>query len=769
MPFARPNDEMNILADMMHYSGTPFSADKASIICMDLQIDAGFAPFIREHMKFFKSAERRKKLISSDFDMDTEDRICRAMIAVTLGCRNSDFSSILEEVLKRYATEPTPEKSAEIFDKLEDYGLKTSFWIMCSGEYGTPTPDSDQMPTLGSLIRTFFISYLANTVELNKSRLESMISKKKGRIFTFINGMYNDRNYSESVEKLSENVAEAVKIRQYLDTMDTEQFAESDAFACIDEIIIERLISQIVSTSRPLDSNDVKLISSRLKLHYGRRFESEYKLIESGTMLLEKSDEFFRKIQFINDTKTLLDNYAQNWYKIDRYYRTFICHSDEINQKTDSMDRFIELVENTYNNRFLDIITEKLCLLTGTYSDLPDPYQTSFYNRYVKGTDRATVVIISDALRYECVTELRDDLDTTSRISDLKLEYVVSVLPSITKFGMAALLPNDGLDVSHDGKFNISINGMSTASAEDREKILTSANKDSVRISFKDVITFKQSELRAKCAGKKIIYIYHDTVDATGDKPAGEINTFKACSEAISQIKNMIDTITNKLSYTKFIITADHGFIYRRRVIEEADKTVVSNNIDADKRYALTDKSNGMINSNEYSLSYLGASNEGLFVSVPSDSRIFRVPGAGQNFVHGGLSPQEIVVPVLTVTANKGKVTEEYVGITPPVKREIKKLKQSFDFLQTNPVNDKYRKAEYEIYFTNEDDVKISNTCKAVADRKDGEDQWMNISFSISGIKKGRAYLHINNLTNPDEEPVKVEFTVNILFTMEGI
>lgn len=770
MPYECPQDEDNILADMMHYSGKPFSADKASILCMDLHIDTKFVPLVKEHINFFGSSERRNKLLRLESNYDSEESILCGMMAVILGCSDNRFSTILKDVLKRYAQSPTQETAAEIFDKMNTYGLTSAFWTICSKEYGTPLPKGNSNPTLGDLTRILFVSYLFNTSDIKpNAKFEQLISAKKGRVSTFVNGMYNDTSYSQFAEILSEDVASKLNVKSFLNSHDSKFLADSDAFSCIDEIIIERLVSQISSTTRTLDAQDMKIISTRQGLHYKERFFNQYALLENANQLLDLIAEFTSRIQSISTSKALLDAYALNWHRIDRYYRKFIFYSDGVTEKTEDLEKLIDFIENTYNNRFLDTIIERLCSLTKSYSDLSTIEQTSFYKQYVAKNERAVVVIISDALRYECVAELREKFDTTGRVADLKLDYIISTLPSITKFGMAALLPNNGLQISSEGKYNVLIDGKSTTSADDRESILKSANPDSVRLSYKEAFTFKQSELRARCQGKKVVYIYHDKVDAIGDKPASEMDTFSACEEAISDIYELINTITNKLSFTKFIITSDHGFIYRRKPMEDIDKVVVSNNVDADKRYILSDRSFGMLNSLEFDLSYLSPINQGLFVSVPSSSKIFRVPGAGQNFVHGGLSPQEVVVPVLTVIAAKGKVVEKFVGLTPPLKREIKKSKQSLDFLQSNPVNDTYREANYEAYFTNEDDVKVSDTKVIVADKKEGEDLWINVTFNFSGIKKGKVYLHINNLTDTEDESQRIEFNINIMFALEGI
>ena len=43
-------------------------------------------------------------------------------------------------------------------------------------------------------------------------------------------------------------------------------------------------------------------------------------------------------------------------------------------------------------------------------------------------------------------------------------------------------------------------------------------------------------------------------------------------------------------------------------------------------------------------------------ISFPLGPDIFKVPGAGQNYVHGGSSPQEMLIPVIDIRVEKGKV-----------------------------------------------------------------------------------------------------------------
>lgn len=83
--------------------------------------------------------------------------------------------------------------------------------------------------------------------------------------------------------------------------------------------------------------------------------------------------------------------------------------------------------------------------------------QINFFDKYIRYAKERTVVIISDALRYEVGYSLFCKLNADEKCK-VKLEPMLSVLPSYTRFGMAALLPHrtleltDNFEVLVDGK-----------------------------------------------------------------------------------------------------------------------------------------------------------------------------------------------------------------------------------------------------------------------------------------------------------------------------
>ncbi len=88
-----------------------------------------------------------------------------------------------------------------------------------------------------------------------------------------------------------------------------------------------------------------------------------------------------------------------------------------------------------------------------------------------------------------------------------------------------------------------------------------------------------------------VVYIYHDTIDAIGDKRPTEDKTFEACDDAIQELKDIVTRVINTLKANQVLITADHGFIFQQQILQSSDKTELkikpSNTLEAKKRYIL--------------------------------------------------------------------------------------------------------------------------------------------------------------------------------------
>ena len=163
------------------------------------------------------------------------------------------------------------------------------------------------------------------------------------------------------------------------------------------------------------------------------------------------------------------------------------------------------------------------------------------------------------------------------------------IFPTITKFGMAALLPHEKLSVKFQGNIvDVFADGKSTES-NDRDRILKSDREDSVALKYTDLVTAKRSERSEWVKSKNVVYIYHDTIDEASH--TSDTLVFPACDDAIEELKNIVRIITSDFGGTNIMITADHGFLYTYSPLNEddkADKAGFKNRIvEYGRRYAI--------------------------------------------------------------------------------------------------------------------------------------------------------------------------------------
>ena len=182
-----------------------------------------------------------------------------------------------------------------------------------------------------------------------------------------------------------------------------------------------------------------------------------------------------------------------------------------------------------------------------------DFYKTQIVPYLEAGPNRRAYVIISDALRYEVGDELSAILSGNTRYT-VSLSSALTGLPSITRLGMASLLPHGSLTIPSAD--SVLVDGKNAQGLENRKKIIGAYN--GIAIDADSLLAMKRDEARSFQKNASVIYIYHDIIDATGDKAASEDMTFKACRSACVELEQIIRYITNTMNGSHIIVTADH-------------------------------------------------------------------------------------------------------------------------------------------------------------------------------------------------------------------
>lgn len=427
-------------------------------------------------------------------------------------------------------------------------------------------------------------------------------------------------------------------------------------------------------------------------------------------------------------------------------------------------------MENIYTNRYLDVITKEFNSKF-SYEGVKGRYklQRDFYKNFIERSKEMLVVIISDAFRYEVAKELVKSMKKGKKFDKVDIEPQIGILPSYTRLGMASLLPHKELNI--DDKYDVYVDLKSCQNLKERDEILKATVKDAGSIQYDDLKKYKKEELRDFFVGKSVVYIYHNQIDARGDKPNTEDEVFMACKEAIYEIEDLIVRLTDSVSRTKYIVTADHGFIYKRNKITESDKidSFFTKDDQINKRFIVSDKDYEVTGTKNMYVSDVLGSYDNRTITVPMASNIFKAAGGGQNFVHGGSSPQEILVPVVQIKTIRGYTESENVKISLiSMLPKITGLLINLDFIQREAISDVINPATYKISFVDELGEIISNEEIHLANIKEKESakRIFKLKFNLKNQKyrRDKKYYLVAKDTETGMEAFRHEVIIDIAF-----
>ena len=293
--------------------------------------------------------------------------------------------------------------------------------------------------------------------------------------------------------------------------------------------------------------------------------------------------------------------------------------------------------------------------------------QAEVFDRYVKTGDVPTAYIWVDAFRYELATDVAESLRVAGH--DVDLLPAVAAAPTITPVGMANLCPGADQSFQIDergGTLVITIAGTPVGNVDDRRKLLRGALGDVADLELGKCVQLGEKALRKEIEGCKAVLVRSTEFDVHG-----ESGLLSAAWTGFADTQATLPRVVAKLAKAgvrRVVITADHGFISLSRRLDDAYK------IDAPKggsgelhRRAWIGRG-GIDHPSvvRVPLASTGASTD-LDLLVPRGLALFKAGGSKQ-FFHGGLSPQELVVPVivanLAVPADTGsiKVDVDVVG-----------------------------------------------------------------------------------------------------------
>ncbi|WP_294471299.1 BREX-1 system phosphatase PglZ type A [uncultured Ruminococcus sp.] len=773
-PLSYPKREDNWLRDIQLYS-EEFRADLISMQMDELHIPqtTQLRRAMKHYTKFFESKERTGKLAVLGTKYENAGQLHIDIMAVLCGTKHNTVHGVLRAIL----CDSLYNEDNECLEQIEKFGSMQALQEMTAKYTGFVGNKFD----LNELaVHIFMTAFSAIGEEKVLSGLEQYISpENQTACYAFIDD-WNNSDDSEKLFDIAEDISERMKLTERLEKLETVSLLSSDSLPCIDEVIIGRFMQEIAENVIKTEEI-LKAVESRRTSKWYDRYEHLY----NGSYYIAKMQEFhYEHIGgfHFGTYKELWDSYTKNLYVMDSYYRRLhIYFRKSLVSTSGTLDDLFKsaviTAENIYKNWYLAELNSGWCSLIKDYT--ADGFalenisaQADFYKNTVSpiARDSRVYVIISDALRYDVAAELSEKLVRETN-GTAKITAMLSAFPSITKFGMAALLPHEKLSLTKDMK--ILCDGMPTDGTDNRDKILKKKNPKNCAVTYETLLKLKQTQRRELVSGADVVYIYHNTIDAVGDKSNTENQVFEACTDAIEELKNLVRLVVNSMSGSNIIITSDHGFLYTHEPLAESEKistSLVSGNIfETGRRYMLADSQSSSdilmkIAMDEYSPDIVGY--------APYENIRIKKQGGGSNFVHGGVSLQECCVPVITFK-NISKSSKKFVDIKKAqvklisMTRKISNNIFSLDFMQTEAVSGKTVPAEYEVYLCDKMSTPVSDVQTLIADKTgEPQDRVTKLRFTLKSVEfDGNAAYYLNIV---DKETGTVsehtEFSVKIAF-----
>ncbi len=733
---AEPLAVKDWLLDIRSYSKT-FYADAASILLNELGL-TNMA--LREHLAsrkaFFASKDRTQSLKRRlDGRSGIEDPLSLdfKMICVVFAC-NADYQSLMMELGARLSAD---EEGDSVLATLEKYDLQSSFWGLMSQHFGYQV-ESSHTPSLRELFRRILVSEFYEMLEGARPQWMQgqLLATATGRAnaMTLLGQWRDSSRHHADYAILAEEIARQLELSSRLDAMSALQLQNVSTFEQIEHSLIRQLVEKILLGDVGMNPAEWAAFISRRRQGYWCReitkYDLLYKALTQAQTLFDMRRSFPDGFHFAS-ANAMYQAYETELFRFDLGYRLFNESLEQLQgMNVEVLVALASRIEELYVHWYLyqlglawDALLNKEDLLADWRLDVPKQsrfYDTVIHARFMQAGVKRQFVIISDALRYEIAHELQSEINQAKRFS-AQLSSQLSVLPSYTQLGMAALLPHKHIDYSSNGN-TVMVDGMSSAGLENRSAIL--AKVGGVAISAKALLSWTRAEANQAVDSARVVYIYHDVIDAIGDKAATELQTFKAARQAINELNTLVAKIINGFGVTRVVITADHGFLSQMTSPEDGVKssllTEPNGALECKKRYLLGRDLPANENIWHGRISDMVAGDSNMEFWLPRGVSRFHFIG-GARFVHGGAMLQEICVPVLEVQELRGKkqLQNEKLKVNAvPVQPSIK-LVNAIDkirFLQTDAVGERHKARSLRLYIVDKNNQAVSAVEKIILD-----------------------------------------------------
>jgi len=383
----------------------------------------------------------------------------------------------------------------------------------------------------------------------------------------------------------------------------------------------------------------------------------------AGELLLE-AQRVERELKSIPESsRAFFDAYTSGerpWFLLDRAQRCMdqLYHNRDLISIDDLLERLVMKARQRYmetgsmlSERFLQLYKKDNFQIQGAMR------QAEIFDKKVRPSldDGKTVYLWIDALRLEMAHRLAEILLDEF---DVDITPALASAPTVTEIGMASLLPGakDGRLVPlGDGRLAMEIGGTVIKSRPDRMKYFEDFTKNLglnfFECSLDDLVPKPKDSITKGISDADLIVVTSQEIDELCESDNISLAR-SSMGELLRRLQGALRVLSS-LGLNRFILTADHGYIFGEELGEDMKIDPPGGETLDLTRRAWVGRGGAADSSYlRLRLSDLGQAGD-LDMAVPLRFACFKVKGGARAYFHGGLSPQELIIPVLTLTTSR--------------------------------------------------------------------------------------------------------------------
>ena len=485
------------------------------------------------------------------------------------------------------------------------------------------------------------------------------------------------RTWRNSREHRDSYVAVANKTEQELalDQLElpVEPLKENETFLCVERALLAHVEVELLKTATPALLQLAEYRLSRFWADVIPAFQARWALTSSSAEVLIEADRVGKAIKKAPTTvPALVKAYADDdepWCLLDTHHRHMESRKYNFEFAASNDHHGLEKLITKAEQRYTEVGSELSKHFITHFQNAQHPIkgllrQRDIFEKQVKPllSEGKVAYVWADALRFEMARELCRLLKDDFR---LEIQPAIGTMPTITEIGMASLLPK-----AHEaakvvgvggGKLALEVGGRVIKDRKDRVAFLKEYAGVSVfDAKLDDLLPKPSKKVKDGIQANQLILITSQEIDELGE------------ADNMAQARLQIDGVLSHLrrgvrvladhGIKTIVLVADHGHLFADEIGEDMKIEAPGGKVeDLHRRVWVGVGGTSEPSYLRTSLTSLGVDSE-FDIATPWTFAVFKSKGGGRAYFHGGLSPQELIVPVV-VMHSTAKTSAPSTGI----------------------------------------------------------------------------------------------------------